>query len=266
MYLSATTILSVTKFCTFLFFLDLYITVSNNMETIYEDGSYLANNESWHIEDSPWKAEQITKIVKSNQVTFKSAVEVGCGAGGVVYELAKIFPEVQFSGFEISPQAAQFWSRHQRDNLKIELQDFLTTSNHYDLLLLIDVFEHVPDYMGFLKSLSARSKYFVFNIPLDMHIVGLILDNQINARNKYGHLHYFSKATALQTLTDTGYKIVDYFYAPGFAGAPPESSRKTWQQRILHPFRTGIYSISPALSTKLLGGSSLMVLATAEVA
>jgi Methyltransferase domain len=234
------------------------------METIYENGSYLANHENWHIEDSPWKAEQIAKIIQLNQISFESAVEVGCGAGGIVYELSKKFPDVPFSGFEISPQAAQFWSQHQRDNVKIELKDFLTTSDAYDLLLLIDVFEHVPDYMGFLKSLSSRSKYFIFNIPLDMHIAGVILDNQVHSRTKYGHLHYFSKATALETLTDTGYKIVDHFYAPGFSGAPPESGRKTWQQRVLFPLRQMMYSISPGLSTKLLGGASLMVLATAE--
>lgn len=234
------------------------------MENIYEDGSYLANHEGWHIEDSPWKAEQINKIIQLNQISFKSAVEVGCGAGGVINELSKKFPDVQFSGFEISPQAAQFWAQHQRDNVKIELKDFLTTSDTYDLLLLIDVFEHIPDYMGFLKSLSARSKYFVFNIPLDMHIVGLILDNQVSARDKYGHLHYFSKATALRILADTGYQIVDHFYAPGFSGVPVESGRKTWQQKLLYPCRKLMYSVSPALSTKLFGGASLMVLATSE--
>lgn len=234
------------------------------METIYENGSYLANHENWHIEDSPWKAAQIAKIIQLNQISFASAVEVGCGAGGIIYELSKKFADVSFAGFEISPQAAQFWAQHQRDNVKIELKDFLTTSDSYDLLLLIDVFEHVPDYMGFLKSLSSRSKYFIFNIPLDMYLVGLILDNQVSARSKYGHLHYFSKATALSVLADTGYKIVDHFYAPGFSGVPPESGRKTWQQKLLYPCRKLMYSISPSLSTKLLGGASLMVLATSE--
>jgi Methyltransferase domain len=234
------------------------------MQTIYSDGTYLSNHENWHIEDSPWKAEQIEKIINQNNITFNTAVEVGCGAGGVIHELASKFPTGKFSGFEISPQASKFWPQFERNNLSFTIKDFLETSEIYDLLLLIDVFEHVPNYMSFLESILLRSKYFVFNIPLDMHLVGLLLDNQINARDKYGHLHYFSKATALRTLSDTGYKVVDYFYAPGFLGAPPESSRKTWKQKLLYPPRSFFYSLSPEFSTKLLGGASLMVLAQPE--
>ena len=40
--------------------------------------------------------------------------------------------------------------------------------NYYDLILCIDVFEHVEDYIGFLKTLKNKSKYHIFNIPLDM--------------------------------------------------------------------------------------------------
>lgn len=40
--------------------------------------------------------------------------------------------------------------------------------------MLIDVFEHIEDYMDFLRSINSRAKYFVFHIPLDMYIQGLI--------------------------------------------------------------------------------------------
>jgi SAM-dependent methyltransferase len=231
------------------------------MQTIYSDGTYLANHENWHIEDSPWKASQISKIIRKNNVPFETAVEVGCGAGRISYELASQFTDKSFAGFDISPQASHFWAQFQRDNLVFNVQNFLETSKIYDLLLLIDVFEHVPDYMGFLESLSTRSNYFIFNIPIDMHLVGVLLDNQIHGRNKYGHLHYFSQATALRTLVDTGYEICDHFYAPGFCGVPPESGRKTWKQKLLYPARSLFYSLSPSFSAKLLGGVSVMVLA-----
>jgi SAM-dependent methyltransferase len=225
------------------------------------DGTYVSNHPTWHIEDSPWKASQIEKIIRSNAIQFNSVVEVGCGAGQIIHELSSSFPHAQFYGFEISQQASTFWSRQESDRVHLQLRDFLETSDFYDLLLLIDVFEHVPDYMGFLKSLSLRSKYFIFNVPLDMHLLGVTLDHQIDVRERYGHLHYFSRATALQTLIDTGYEVIDNFYAPGFLGAPPASSRKTTQQKVLYPLRYLIHKISPKWNAKLLGGSSLMVLA-----
>jgi SAM-dependent methyltransferase len=234
------------------------------MKAIYEDGTYLSNHETWHTEDSPWKAQQISKLIKRNDIKFCDAVEVGCGAGRIIYELSEVFPDSEFFGFEISSQAEKFWNQYQRSNLKIELNDFLETSHSYDVLMLIDVFEHVPDYLGFLEALSSRSKYFIFNIPLDMYIAGLLLNHHGFIREKYGHLHYFSKETALQTLEHTGYKIVDYFYAPGFSGVPPQSGRKTWKQKLIYPFRKLAYGISPGLNAKLLGGTSLMVLATSD--
>ena len=231
------------------------------MQDIYQDGTYEKNNETWHIEDSPWKASQIETLIKRNQLSFNSVVEVGCGAGGILYELSKKFPQVNFEGFDISQQASQLWYKIPEAKINFVMDDFLLTHKQYDLLLLIDVFEHIPDYLGFLHSLSRRAKYFIFNIPLDMHIIGIMLDHQIYARKKYGHLHYFSKATALKTLEESGYIVVDNFLSPGFAGAPPESSRKTIKQKIIYPLRKVLFHISPELNAKLLGGVSLMVLA-----
>lgn len=37
-------------------------------EVIYTDGSYLANNPSWHEEDSPWKARQIIRLLEANRL------------------------------------------------------------------------------------------------------------------------------------------------------------------------------------------------------
>lgn len=39
-----------------------------NAPAIYEDGTYLANNATWHAEDSRWKATQIEKLLRKNDV------------------------------------------------------------------------------------------------------------------------------------------------------------------------------------------------------
>ena len=45
--------------------------------TIYETGEYLAHNESWHTEDSAWKARDILRILRKNLVEAQSICEVG---------------------------------------------------------------------------------------------------------------------------------------------------------------------------------------------
>ena len=96
------------------------------------------------------------------------------------------------------------------------------TTTPFDLIMALDVFEHVEDYVGFLKQLRVKIEYKIFHIPLDMSVMSVMrMTSILNARDKVGHLHYFCKETALATLTDTGYQIIDWFYTNGPGNRPP---------------------------------------------
>jgi hypothetical protein len=111
-------------------------------------------------------------------------------------------------------------------------------------LLLIDVFEHISDYLGFLDSISSRAKYFIFHIPLDMNVQGLLRDLPVHFRKSVGHLHYFSQSTAIKTLEDSGFSIIDYFYTPGDL----EMSNRSLKKKLLAPVRKALYKLSPDLT------------------
>jgi hypothetical protein len=175
--------------------------------------------------------------------------------------LRRLRPGAQYSGYEISHDAQQFWG--DSDGIEFHFADFLTENTRTDVLLLCDVFEHVDDYVGFLRALLPRAGSFVFNIPIDLNVVGTLLDQQVSARRRYGHLHYFSVETALATLQYCGYQIERSDIVPSFKGVPKESGRASIQQKLLFPFRYLTYALSPRLSTKLFGGSHLVVLASA---
>ena len=76
-----------------------------DFEKIYTEGEYYRNNPGWSSEDSAWKGEMITALLKKNNTTFNSATEVGCGAGLVLKTVQSGFPGKQFTGYDISPQA-----------------------------------------------------------------------------------------------------------------------------------------------------------------
>jgi hypothetical protein len=227
-------------------------------KSIYSDGVYRQKNPDWHMADSAWKAERIAAILERNSVSFSSCVEVGCGAGQVLRELAMRYPDRRFSGYDVSPDAARLWSAPAATSVAYQCADFTTVDVNADLLLLIDVFEHVEDYIGFLRKLSGRARWFVFHIPLDMHVSGLLRDRQLNARQQVGHLHYFSRATAMATLSDTGYRPIDEELT--------QLSQQTSEGRrtltlVANLFRRGVQLVSADLAAKLLGGYSLLVLA-----
>lgn len=226
---------------------------------IYSDGEYLAHNATWHEEDSGYKASLVLKAIERNAVPHDTCCDVGCGAGLVTEILAERYVRSKFVGYDISTDAQKFW-RHRKSlpNLSFSNEDLLSLDTVFDLVICLDVFEHVEDYFAFLRALRKKGRNFIFNIPLDMNVLKLITGHQF-ARDEVGHLHYFSKYTALETLKDCGYSVADARLSATFLGGPPKNIR----QWLVLPIR--LFSLSLGLNTaaKFFGGISLVVYATA---
>lgn len=229
---------------------------TRDAKDIYLDETYLDKNPTWHVEDSPWKAQQIQKMLRKHDIVVDTICEVGCGAGEILRQLSLERPKTMFFGYELSPQAFELCKARGSARVKFFLQNILEQDAHFDVLLCIDVFEHVEDYMGFLRSLKSKATYQVFHIPLDITVASVLRKTIVRARRSVGHLHYFTAETALATLRDCGYEVVDYFFTPSFNDLPA----KTRNNNIARLPRKFLYAISPRLMVTLLGGCSLLVL------
>ena len=229
------------------------------MSQIYEDGTYLSHNPTWHEEDSPWKAQQIKKIIEKNSLKPLKLCEIGCGAGEILNQLSQHFKHGEkFYGYEISPQAFELCQKKASENLTFYLSDLLENeSEFFDIAMAIDVFEHIEDYFGFLRKFKDKAEYKIFHIPLDLSVQTVFRANPIlKFRKVIGHLHYFTKETALETLKDAGYEIVDYFYT----GSALDLPNRGWKANLLKIPRKIAFSINQDLTVRILGGYSLMVL------
>jgi len=224
-------------------------------EAMYTSDEYLKENPTWHTEDSPWKAKQILKIIGKNELQPKSICEIGCGAGEILRQMfLQMSNDISFAGYEISSNAFELCKQREADRLSYKLANLLEdTSAFFDIVMAIDVFEHVEDCFGFLRSLKGKGIYKIFHIPLEMNIHGVLRPSRmLFARKKVGHIHYFCKDTALAILKDVGYEIIDYFYTAGsveLSGMSPVNILR----------RIG-FRIAPDLTVRTFGGYSLMVL------
>ena len=229
------------------------------MSEIYQDGKYAEANPTWHEEDAAWKAQHVKSILVKNNVSFQTLCEVGCGAGGILVELSKAFPDVQFSGYDISPQAYGMAVAKKSSKIDFHLKDLLAEENtHFDVVSIIDVIEHVEDYMGFVRKIKNYGRLKVFHIPLDLSVQSLTRMSPImNLRKDVGHIHYFNKDIALAALADCGYKIMDWRYTASRLELPNQAISS---QLMANP-RRWLHKISPDLAVRIFGGYSLMVLA-----
>lgn len=231
-----------------------------NIPDRYVNGDYFRTNPTWDSEDSPWKAEQIYKIIQRNNLHPKSICEVGCGAGEILKQLQIILNDnCNFSGYEISPQAYDLCLDKTNNNLNFKLKDFMLEEDvHYDILLLIDVIEHLEDYFTYLRNIKDKSEYKIFHIPLEFFTLATIFHSFIlNQRNNVGHLHYFSKEIVLQILKDADYEIIDYFYTGGYSLGHNYGIK----DKLVKIPRKYLFPLSNDLTVRIFGGYSIMVLA-----
>jgi len=226
---------------------------------IYQDGRYLKNNPTWHIEESPFKVRQIQRMMRRQNLAPKTICDVGCGAGLVLAELQPYLPqECVCWGYDVSPNALAMCTTGNQ-NIRFRLCDIRKDKcdAFFDLLLMLDVFEHVEDYMGLVRTVRSKATQKLFHIPLDLSVQAVARKNGLlRRRDDHAHLHYFTKETALRTLTDVGYTIIDYFYTPRCIELGDR-----FVQRIARGPRKVCFALAPDLTVRVLGGYSLMVLA-----
>ena len=225
----------------------------------YLDGDYTDRNPSWDIEDSPWKVQQVLRMVRRHNLMPASIAEVGCGAGGILAGLRGHFPETKLYGFDIAPGAAQFWDRYAEARIEFTLGDFFERNRrHYDLLLALDVLEHLANPFDFLARLGGYADHYLFHFPLDLSAVSVLREHPLlHVRRKVGHLHYYTKGLALAMLEESGYDVVDWFYTGAWFSAP----QRGWLARLAGVPRLLARAVGQDFGVRLFGGETLMVLA-----
>jgi SAM-dependent methyltransferase len=230
-----------------------------SQSTIYLEGEYLAKNPQWHVEESPWKAKQVLRMLRQNHLSPKTICDVGCGAGEVLSQLQRhLGQECLFWGYDISPQALSLARDRANEKLHFEQADFQNEGDAiFDLILVLDVIEHLETYWSFLRHLKSRSHYKIFHVPLDLSVQTVFRQKALlKRRDLYAHLHYFTKETALRTLRDTGYEILDYFYTPRSIEFASE-----FGEIVLRLPRKLCFALHKDFAARLLGGFSLLILA-----
>lgn len=229
-----------------------------NNTGMYANGRYAAQNPTYHVEHGAWKAAQVRRMLARHAMEVRTVCEIGCGAGETLRQLQLAMAEhTRFYGYDISPHAIERCRQRENERLRFYHGNLAAMeTEQFDLLLCLDVVEHVEDYMGFLRKLRGKAAHTIFHIPLEFGVYMVLRPGALlKARRKVGHLHSFTKESALATLEDTGYAILDWFYTPSAIDNPFNRLRRI----IRHPQRLLTWA-SPDWSVRLLGGYELLVL------
>ncbi|MGZ3645540.1 MAG: class I SAM-dependent methyltransferase [Ktedonobacteraceae bacterium] len=199
-------------------------------------------------------------MLRNDHIDPKIICEVGCGAGEVLFQLQKYMNDkCLFWGYDISPQAFELSKGKTNARLKFKLGDIRKEKDtFFDVILLMDVIEHLEDYYGFLRDVRPMSHYKILHIPLDLSVQTVLRRSGLsNVRLSYGHLHYFTKEIALQMLTDVGYDVIDYCYTARSLEIPSKDIKRN----LMKLPRKLLSVVDKDMAARILGGWSLLVLA-----
>ncbi len=139
--------------------IDEIISERDFLRQLFYAGLNLLLLRAWYVKD------EIKNFFKSRNENDKIKVlDAGCGFGQYSYFIAKKFKNSEVLGIDINEQrineCEKFARRNEIENLKFELADLtkLDQSEKFDLILAIDVMEHIEDdvkvFENFFKALK----------------------------------------------------------------------------------------------------------------
>lgn len=234
-----------------------------NTDSRYITGDYVDSVPDWHLSEAPWKASHVHQLLLKHHLTPQSICEVGCGIGEALRLVQQSLPSVPTCvGYDISAQAVALAQSRSNERLRFVVGDATDLVgdrfDRFDLTLVLDVVEHVEDHFTFLRKVRPLGEYTIFHFPLDLSAQSVLRpDGLLYTRRIYGHLHYFTKDTALQTLRETGYDVIDWEYTPESLEQPTRLLRR----RLMRLPRRLTWALNHDFAVRLLGGARLIILA-----
>jgi ubiquinone/menaquinone biosynthesis C-methylase UbiE len=196
------------------------------MTDIYNDNSYLEKNPSLHTEDSKFKFQNIKRFLSSIEVKNNriKILDIGGGAGIIGKLVLEYFQEsgivVSFHSLDLSTQMLKIQLKNNPQIKKIiNCSINECPKSNYDLVLMIDVIEHIEGKEDSAKILNKLGKNIIYNIPIEINFFDILkylksfFRYYKRQKKRWGHIHFFS-FTSSQSFLKRHYKIIDSYFQP----------------------------------------------------
>lgn len=204
---------------------------------------YDASMKEWRRIGSIDKATNILASLGAVQDAqpLESVLEVGCGTGDVLYQLAEKKIASRYIGIEIGDVRAQsVQAQNNRNDVNVHPYDGKTIpypDKHFDFVYATHVLEHVMDERGFLGEMRRVSRRFIYlEVPCELHLRAShrSLQNTLNI----GHINSYTPDSFALTLETSGLKVlhlnlfdhsfaVHKFHSSTFAAAAKVMARRS---------------------------------------
>lgn len=159
----------------------------------------------WYYEAARWEHSRILGILERNGI--QRCLEVGCGDGGFLVQIAEICPSTR--GIETNPRGNAACLRRGLDVTTALLDSF--PANSQDAIVLVQVLEHIQDTVAFVqeaKRCLRPSGLLIVSVPNEDGVLGLQTSNYLNMPPH--HVTLLRKSSFNHLAAEHGFTIESY--------------------------------------------------------
>lgn len=210
---------------------------------------YAEEMQQWRALGAIDKGRNIEYMVGSVRPAIDSVLEVGCGTGAVLAQMAARKIGSRFTGIEIGTERPQEPKNaglciHGYDGQTIPYED-----RSFDLVYATHVLEHVMDERRFLGEIRRVSRRYIYiEVPCELHLrtTRRALQETLNI----GHINAYTPDSFALRLETSGLrvmnlKVFDHSYAVHRFTSP------AWRAMLKTAARRGLLNVSAWMASKV---------------
>ncbi len=153
------------------------------------------------------------EIVSNFVLREKKILDIGCASGSLLYSLKKHAPG-ELVGIDVSDYPISFGrERYNLDLRCTSLENARLPIAHFDLIMLIDVLEHVENLHGFLREMRRllASGGSIFILTPNFASYEFAGKRWHCLHQDFEHLHYFSPESLRKISARAGFRLLKYW-------------------------------------------------------
>lgn len=224
---------------------------------------YIKKNPNMHLEDAEMKVRQVSLVIPEN-LKIRSLLDVACGAGSITTMLVKQLKPTHALGIDISKAMINKAKELDKERtVEWKASDVFKYKNTklFDLVLCVDILEHIDDDLKFLKKVSEFGRFILVKTPLERSVFSTllknlgILDPWKDTEMRYGHVHHYDENELNSLFQKANLRIVNSISVP-----MPKRTKFRWEIFRLLFYPISIFSMKRMVEVS--GGFKIVLLKT----
>lgn len=246
----------------------------SDTSNIYASGEYIRNNPTLDVEDSPWKLRllepALERLLQESGSKELRILDVGGGGGLILKGVSDYLEQKKIRvvkyALDLSAEMLEIQRGHNPEIaacIRCGIEKTPFSGKEMDLVLMIDVLEHVLDPASALEELRRIANYIIFKVPFEhclyYNILNLLKMGGLRRDifQKVGHVQFYHPRKLKAQIRRFAGEILYFRFSNEFGNMLSTGYHRKLKMRekVVFSLANAVYAVSPLLCSRLFPDS-----------